>query len=153
MPLPLKSCTTYRLPSEFEPLYRLLTAQPPLTPAPLGAIKTLGCKEPAPFAPVDKSQSPHNLPYSSLGPLFMGREDWLADLHACLERAPAEGAAATVGKAVHGLGGVGKTRLAVEYAWRHGARHTARLFVTANSPEALDTHLAALICLADNANG
>jgi hypothetical protein len=33
--------------------------------------------------------------------------------------------------AVHGLGGIGKTRLAVEYAWRHADDYSALLFVTA----------------------
>ena len=34
---------------------------------------------------------------------------------------------------MHGLGGVGKTRAAVEYAWRHADDYTALLFVSAPS--------------------
>jgi KaiC/GvpD/RAD55 family RecA-like ATPase len=44
-------------------------------------------------------------------------------------------ATAITGKAVHGLGGVGKTRLAVEFAWEHAAEFSAVLFLTAESPE------------------
>jgi tetratricopeptide (TPR) repeat protein len=41
-------------------------------------------------------------------------------------------------------GGIGKTRLAVEYAWRHLRDHSAVLFVPADSPESLHQNLAAL---------
>lgn len=85
-----------------------------------------------------------HLPFASLGELFKGREPQLAALGDSLEKAPAKGASAIVGKALHGLGGVGKTRLAVEYAWRHVNSHTALLFVGADSPEALQRNLAAL---------
>ena len=66
-------------------------------------------------------RQPRNLPFASLGDLFKGREKALEDLRAAL--ASAKGAA-VVGRALHGLGGVGKTRLAIEYAL--GAR--GRLF-------------------------
>ena len=46
--------------------------------------------------------------------------------------------------AIHGMGGIGKTRAAVEYAWTHAADYTALLFVQADSPEALRRNLAAL---------
>ena len=46
--------------------------------------------------------------------------------------------------AVHGLGGVGKTRLAVEYAWRYENDYTGLFFVVADSPEALRQNLASL---------
>ena len=49
-----------------------------------------------------------------------------------------------MGKAVHGLGGVGKTRLAVEYAWEHADQYTAVLCVTADSPENMRRNLAEL---------
>jgi hypothetical protein len=39
---------------------------------------------------------------------------------------------------------VGKTRLAVEYAWRHAAEYSALLLVTADTPEAQRRTLAAL---------
>ncbi|MFL6233993.1 MAG: tetratricopeptide repeat protein, partial [Thermoanaerobaculia bacterium] len=61
-----------------------------------------------------------------------------------LTQAPAGRATAIAGKAVHGLGGVGKTRLAVEYAWRYAADYTALLFVGAGSPADLRRNLAAL---------
>jgi tetratricopeptide (TPR) repeat protein len=86
----------------------------------------------------------HNLPFSSLGPLFQGREEMLTRLRERLAQAPAGRATAIAGKAVHGLGGVGKTRLAIEYAWRHAAQYSALLFVGAGSPVDLRRNLAAL---------
>lgn len=74
----------------------------------------------------------HNLPYPRLGPLFTGRQEDLAALEL--------GATA----AISGLGGIGKTRLAVEYAWRSGSRYTATWFVRADSPEGLHRNLAVL---------
>ncbi len=84
------------------------------------------------------------LPYASLGDLFQGREEMLTRLRQSLEAAPAGRATAIAGKAVHGLGGVGKTRLAVEYAWQHAAEYSAVLFVGAQSPADLRRNLAAL---------
>ena len=43
-----------------------------------------------------------------------------------------------------GVGGVGKTRLAVEYAWAHAREHSALLFVPGETPERLASSLAAL---------
>jgi len=89
---------------------------------------------------------PINLPYHSRGDLFRGRDPALAALHAAF--AGGAGAAA-IGQrqAVHGLGGVGKTRLAVEYAHRHAEDYSALLFVEAPSPESLDSGLAGLATL------
>jgi hypothetical protein len=42
------------------------------------------------------------------------------------------------------MGGVGKTRAAVEYAWEHAADYRALLFLSADSPGALERNLAAL---------
>jgi tetratricopeptide (TPR) repeat protein len=85
-----------------------------------------------------------HLPYPSLGDLFKGRDATLEQLHASLARAATTGASAIVAKALHGLGGVGKTRLAVEYAQRHAGDYVASLLVGADSPEALQRNLAAL---------
>ena len=47
------------------------------------------------------------------------------------------GGTALTSSAVHGLGGVGKTRLAVELAARFGADYTALLFAVAETPDDL----------------
>ena len=90
---------------------------------------------------IRRVHQPRNLPFVSLGPLFMGRDRALDDLRAAL--AAGKGAA-VVGRALHGLGGVGKTRLAIEYALRHEAEYSALLFVRADDPATLDANLAAL---------
>ena len=79
----------------------------------------------------------HNLPFPSLGELFKGRSNELTRIE-CLR---GSGKCAQV---IHGLGGIGKTRLAIEYAWRAGDRYTAVWFVRADSREALQHNLAAL---------
>jgi tetratricopeptide (TPR) repeat protein len=78
----------------------------------------------------------HNLPYPRLGDLFTGRQEELDAL-------AGEGTAA-ITQSLSGLGGIGKTRLAVEHAWRSGDRYTAVWFVRADSPENLRRNLAAL---------
>ncbi len=93
-------------------------------------------------------KTPHgkviHLPYSSIGGLLKGRETFLEALHARLEHSQDAATAITAARAIHGLGGVGKTRLAVEYAWRHAGDYTAVLCITADSPAALTRNLAAL---------
>jgi hypothetical protein len=84
------------------------------------------------------------LPYPSLGTLFKGREGFLEKLRASLGRSGEGRATAIVGRALHGLGGVGKTRLAVEYAWQHSDDYSALLFVSAETRQDLRRNLAAL---------
>jgi tetratricopeptide (TPR) repeat protein len=93
---------------------------------------------PAPGPPSGLLPSPlHNLPFQSLGDLFKGREAELAELEAFA-------ASSAQKKVLYGLGGIGKTCLAVEYAWRHGARYRATFFVRAGSPAELRAQVAAL---------
>ena len=94
--------------------------------------------------PQFRTAKPIALPYPSLGSLFKGRIEFLDKLRRSLVQARTGHATAIVGKALHGLGGVGKTRLAVEYAWRHAEDYTALLFVSADTPENLRRNLAAL---------
>ncbi|MBX7209943.1 MAG: hypothetical protein K1X78_16620 [Verrucomicrobiaceae bacterium] len=48
-----------------------------------------------------------------------------------------EGPVAIKGKrTIHGMGGVGKTRAAIEYAWKHADDYRALLFISADTPEA-----------------
>ena len=88
-------------------------------------------------------EQPINLPYQSIGGLFKGRDPFLRELRASLSR-DTGGATAIVSNALLGMGGIGKTRAAVEYAWANKAAYTALLFVQADSPENLKTNLAAL---------
>ena len=86
---------------------------------------------------------PIDLHYPSIGTLFKGRKTFLDRLHASLTR-PDGGTAAIAGRAVHGMGGVGKTRAAVEYAWAHRDDYTALFLLDAETPDKLHTALAAL---------
>ena len=81
---------------------------------------------------------PRNLRFTPLGHLFAGRDEDLADLHTAL--LGAKGAPVVL----HGLGGIGKTRLAIEYAWSREAVYSALLFVSASDGAALKSGLAAL---------
>lgn len=83
-----------------------------------------------------------NLPFDPLGPLFIGREVFLGKLRQAL----GDGKPAVIKsvQAIHGMGGVGKTRAAIEYAWQHQNDYQALLFVSADSPEALHRNLATL---------
>ena len=87
------------------------------------------------------ARQPRNLPFASLGSLFVGREATLDALRAALT---ADKGVAVAGRALHGLGGIGKTRLAIEYAWGHADDHSALLFVRAEDAAAVNANLAAL---------
>lgn len=95
--------------------------------------------------PPAPSRKPNNLPYTTLGTLFKGREEFLRSLRATLGEAGGRAVGVLAARSIHGLGGVGKTRLAVEYAWRHRDDYTALLFVTADSPANLRRNLAELV--------
>ncbi len=115
---------------------------------PPGPMRFPGGAKPASLSPERTApvtfpgvRKPSNLPFTSLGDLFKGREEKLGELRAALETA--KGAGVLV-RALHGLGGVGKTRLAIEYAWAHEAEYSALLFVRAENAAALSASLAAL---------
>ncbi len=95
--------------------------------------------------PPPSLRKPTNLPYQSLGTLFKGREEFLEELHRKLSGAPGRAVGVLARQAIHGLGGVGKTRLAVEYAWQNQAEYTALLFVMADTPANLRRTLAELV--------
>jgi tetratricopeptide (TPR) repeat protein len=86
-----------------------------------------------------------NLPYNSLGPLFKGRDAGLVELRQRLMTGGGRAVGLTARQAIHGLGGVGKTRLAIEFAWRQASDYeNALLFVSARSPTDFRSNLAAL---------
>jgi tetratricopeptide (TPR) repeat protein len=81
-----------------------------------------------------------NLPVS-IGHLFKGRAEFLRQLRESFRH---KAAAAITGKAVHGLGGVGKTRAAIEYGHAYAADYVATFFLIGKSESDLKDSLAAL---------
>lgn len=77
---------------------------------------------------------------------FIGREDVLAQLHTQLQ----QGQTTALSQAISGLGGVGKTQLAVEYAYRYHQEYQVVLWAHAESVEVLSssyTEMATLLNL------
>src|SRR5437879_3511034 len=66
-------------------------------------------------------------------PFFTGREEILEALHAQLGGGQA--IALTQSSALHGLGGVGKTQIALEYAYRHALEYSAVFWIEAEQVE------------------
>jgi tetratricopeptide (TPR) repeat protein len=105
--------------------------QPP--PAPPGPVREVRWPTPG--------RTVANLPPRN--PVFTGRTDLLAQLEHDLE---AQGAAAVVAQplALHGLGGVGKTQLVLEYGHRHRRDFELMWWINAEQPAAISGQLVAL---------
>ncbi|MET7935266.1 FxSxx-COOH system tetratricopeptide repeat protein [Streptomyces sp. NPDC005322] len=73
-------------------------------------------------------------------PRFTGRDDLLQQLHTRLRAAPAEAAVCTL----VGTPGIGKTQLAVEYAYRYASEYRVVWWVAGDGRAALRERLAAL---------
>lgn len=75
--------------------------------------------------------SPHWFVPLPRNPYFSGREETLEVLHAQLgvDRA----VALTQSSALHGLGGIGKTQIALEYAYRHALEYSAVFWIRAET--------------------
>jgi class 3 adenylate cyclase/tetratricopeptide (TPR) repeat protein len=93
---------------------------------------------PADFPPLKTlDMHPWNVPFRR-NPFFTGRTSLLACLHERLKQVQSQALA------LSGLGGIGKTQTAVEYAYRYRDEYSAVLWVRAASRETLITDFVAL---------
>ena len=75
-----------------------------------------------------------NVPHPR-NPSFTGRENEIAGLRERL----AQKSKTAIAQAISGLGGIGKTQTAVEYAYRYRDEYKAVLWLNAESPLSLNT--------------
>ncbi|BCL80860.1 tetratricopeptide repeat protein [Ktedonobacteria bacterium brp13] len=96
-------------------------------------------KEVSQLAVSTPSSFPHvwNLPYLR-NPFFTGRDEILTLLH---NNYAANSVAASLqrAQAISGLGGIGKTQVALEYAYRYGREYECALWIRATTRDALST--------------
>jgi tetratricopeptide (TPR) repeat protein len=85
-----------------------------------------------------------NIPYPR-NPFFLGRDRELAQVHSHLQAGQAT--ALSQPRAISGLGGIGKTQLALEYAYRYHQDYHAVLWAHAESRETLVSSYVALATL------
>jgi len=102
----------------------------PAEAPPFPVSQPFAVSQPVPALPAAARAIPAAVPFPSglpavwsvpwpRNPLFTGRDGELADLAGRLSGG--DGSAVVLPQALYGLGGVGKTQLAVEYAYRHAA--------------------------------
>jgi tetratricopeptide (TPR) repeat protein len=92
-----------------------------------------------------KTDIPSNLPTGIQ--FFTGREEVLTQLHEALKTSGATALAQR--QAISGLGGIGKTQTAIEYARRHRDEYKALLWAVAESRESLISDFVALASVLD----
>jgi tetratricopeptide (TPR) repeat protein len=124
--------------AEVEAQQRLLTgvdqsgARPTTAPFP-GAVR--GAKR-------FPGQGPAVINLAARNPHFTGRSDTLEQLRERLRGEP--GVVVTQTGAIHGLGGVGKTELALEFAYRYQSDYDIIWWITAEQPTSVSADLGAL---------
>ena len=147
IPDPMRGGSHYRPEddAEYEKLIRHITNQPE-TPKPKpGPLRELPPKQrQAATSPATKAaqvpavSTPWNVPHSR-NDAFTGREQILADLRADLVKKSKQ--------ALFGLGGVGKTQIAAEYAYRHREEYTAVFWSFAGTEQSVRGGYAAIAAL------
>jgi hypothetical protein len=130
----LREYTRFAIDPDYDDLYRLLTNQPKVAKPEIGKLRPLPKRE----RRLDYKRILWNIP--GRNHYFTGRDQFLEEIHNALTATPA----ATLPQAIKGLGGIGKTQIAIEYANRHRGEYEAGFWVTADSPGAIANGFAAL---------
>ncbi|MCK5661163.1 MAG: tetratricopeptide repeat protein, partial [Methanosarcinales archaeon] len=133
------SLSNYRINTEegYAELCNHLTNQPRVTKPELGKLRSMPQLE----RKQDFSDTMWNIPYQR-NAYFTGREDVLEQLHDALISNKAAALAQTL--AISGLGGIGKTQTAVEYAYKYGDDYNAVLWVKADTNDSIISDYVAI---------
>lgn len=119
----------------------------------LGLIHTYGEYHIANATDVQVTSTSHELsssfslwyiPYRR-NPFFTGREEILVHLHNALQKSKT--ASLTQAQAINGLGGIGKTQIAIEYAYRYREDYQAIFCINASTNDTLNNDFKTLAML------
>lgn len=110
-------------------------AKPPVRPSFPGASQS----SPQPLVFPGSLPTLWNIPHQR-NPYFLGREDLLDELHAALTSGRAEERR----RAVYGRGAVGKTQVAIEYAYRYAHEYSLVWWLRSEEPAVLAADYAGL---------
>jgi len=143
IPAPVQGVRYYLAQTEegYEALFRRLTKQPEHKKPELGEVRVLGeVQKLPPVKPKERKQDFFagqltNLPFER-NPFFTGREQILKNLHHAFNKRRSAGLAT---QAISGLAGLGKTQIAIEYAYRFRDDYKAVFWVRVDSQLGLRT--------------
>jgi tetratricopeptide (TPR) repeat protein len=143
IPIALQSATYYLLNDEkgYHRLLHRLRKQPEVEKPAVGVspgVPKFVTESSAALPATARSRTLWSVPHTR-NDAFTGREQLLADLRADLLKKGKQ--------ALFGLGGVGKTQIAVEYAWRHRDEYTAVLWCFAGTEQTVRGGYAAIAAL------
>ncbi len=138
IPEPLREHTHYELTSDerYQDLYAFLLGKAGVQPRLLGDVKPVSKRAAQPLTwSSDPDPTPTMIGVPHRNPFFTGREPLLAQLHQQLQTT---GITALAQAAIHGLGGIGKTQTAIEYAHRFRKHYRFVLCVAAEQEATLE---------------
>ncbi len=128
VPLALQRYRNFLLPAGYDDLYRVLNPDS-------GRLRALPRKQPK----ADFRNALWNVPAAN--PFFTARENYLEEIHRTLTQDKAA--------AIAGIGGIGKTQIAIEYAHRHRGEYEAVLWTGADADSPLHSGFATLAAVLD----